>query len=72
MGISDFFSGHLKENLQSSDDPALPLAFLGSIVESSDDAIIGLTTDGLVISWNAAATRIFGHTHDNAVGKPLE
>ncbi len=52
-------------------DPALPLAFLGSIVEASDDAIVGAALDGLVISWNAAATRIFGREAADAIGRPL-
>jgi PAS domain S-box-containing protein len=43
---------------------------LGELVESSDDAIIGLALDGTIESWNAAATKIFGYTADYAIGKP--
>ncbi|HLA10589.1 MAG TPA: PAS domain S-box protein [Pyrinomonadaceae bacterium] len=41
---------------------------LASIVESSNDAIIGKSPEGVIRSWNAAAERIFGFTSEQAVG----
>ncbi|MDX6630093.1 MAG: hypothetical protein QOH00_2339, partial [Gaiellales bacterium] len=42
-----------------------------AIVDSSFDAIIGRTTDGVVTSWNAAAERIFGYRADQMVGRSV-
>ncbi|HEY2844581.1 MAG TPA: response regulator [Bryobacteraceae bacterium] len=44
-------------------------AFLASIVESSDDSIVGTDLDGRVASWNRGAERLFGYTAEEAIGK---
>src|SRR5581483_2905625 len=46
-------------------------AFLASIVESSDDAIVGTVLDGGILSWNRAAEQLFGYSAEEAIGQSV-
>lgn len=44
---------------------------LAAVVESSDDAIITKTLQGIITTWNAGAQKIFGYTANEVIGKPV-
>ena len=44
---------------------------LAAIVESSEDAIISKSIDGFILTWNAAAERLYGYSAVEARGQPL-
>ena len=46
-------------------------AYLASIVESSDDGIIGKSPEGVIQSWNAGAERLYGYTAAEAIGQSI-
>jgi len=42
-----------------------------AVIESSDDAIASGTLDGIIVSWNTGAQKIYGYTEAEAIAKPI-
>ena len=55
---------------ESADEPD-PRDWLAAIISGSDDAIISKDLNGIIRTWNAGATRLFGCSAEEAVGKPI-
>ena len=81
-GLPSFFSvrlfplpnnavGVLSEDITDRKRAADAAEHLSALVESSSDAIIGKTLDGIITSWNHGAERIYGYTAAEIVGQPI-
>lgn len=47
------------------------LLYWAAIIESSDDAIMSISIDGYLTSWNRGAQRLYGYTSEEVMGKPV-
>src|SRR5439155_26850901 len=63
--------GELVVDVTERRELQLQNARLAAIVESSDEAIIGTSLDGVIETWNNAATRLYGYSAEETVGRHL-
>lgn len=69
-GRALFYDGVI-EDITERKETEMIRSFLSSIVESSEDGIIGLTMGGVITAWNKAAERIFGYAAQELLGKSI-
>ena len=60
-----------KANRQLEDLRAEAVSQLAAIVKSSDDAIVGMTLNGIVQSWNTGAERVYGYGAEEVIGRSI-
>ena len=63
--------GTVTRDLSQSKLAEQRLQHLASIVESTEDAIVSKTPDGIITSWNKGAERVFGYTAEEVVGRSI-
>jgi len=65
------YEGNL-EDVTAAKRAAEARGWLAAIVESSEDAVIGTTPEGVIQSWNAGAERLYGYGAAEAIGRSIE
>ncbi|HVW37116.1 MAG TPA: CHASE3 domain-containing protein [Pirellulales bacterium] len=68
VGLAYLLFRRERRQRERADDAGRQLA---AIVESSDDAIVGETLEGVIVSWNAGAERIYGYSAAEAIGQTI-
>jgi len=68
VGLAFYLFRRDLANRQRAEDATRRLA---AIVQSSEDAIVSKSLEGVIVSWNSAAQRLYGYTAKEAIGQPI-
>ena len=68
VGPRESTADHVARRVETLDDAD---AWLAAIVNSAPYAIIGKTLEGTIVSWNDAATKLYGYTAEEVVGRSI-
>jgi PAS domain S-box-containing protein len=66
-----FYTQRTRRALARERGAWMALGRLAAIIESSEDAVIGRSLDGKIVSWNAGACNLYGYTEAEAMGQPI-
>ena len=64
-------ASHIARDITRAQAAGTAAAQVAAIVESSDDAIISKTLDGIILTWNAGAERVYGYPAHEMIGRPM-
>jgi len=66
-----FFTQRTRQAQSRERAASAAAARLAAIIGSSDDAIVGRSLEGKIVSWNAGASKLYGYTEAEAMGQPM-
>jgi PAS domain S-box-containing protein len=64
-------ASHIVRNISERRRLEQRLEQFAAIIESADDAIVGKTLDGVILTWNPGAERVYGYRAAEAIGKSM-
>lgn len=70
-GAFDQMAQALEQREKERRQAELSRARLAAVVECSEDAIVSKTADGIVVTWNQGAGRLYGYTAEEMIGRPI-
>ena len=65
---SDYYIASIVRDISARREKEKEVRVLASIVESSEDAILGIATEGIITSWNKGAERLYGYRKEEILG----